>query len=48
LFRNVGPDGRADETATHAGMPVKGGVKLIASRWIRERRFEAPARGQVA
>jgi prolyl 4-hydroxylase len=48
LFRNAGTDGRADDMAMHAGMPVKGGVKLIASRWIRQRRFEAPEPGRVA
>jgi prolyl 4-hydroxylase len=36
LFRNVKPDGRADEQSAHAGLPVKKGVKLIASRWIRQ------------
>jgi prolyl 4-hydroxylase len=37
LFRNVTPDGRPDEAAAHAGLPVTRGVKLIASRWIRAR-----------
>lgn len=37
LFRNAKPDGRPDETAAHAGLPVTSGVKLIASRWIREK-----------
>lgn len=37
LFRNVDADGRADLSALHAGAPVESGVKLIASRWIRER-----------
>lgn len=42
LFRNVGPDGRRDPAAAHAGLPVTRGEKLIASRWIRERPFEPP------
>ena len=42
LFRNVLADGGRDEAAAHAGLPVTRGEKLIASRWIRERRFEPP------
>jgi prolyl 4-hydroxylase len=42
LFRNTGPDGRRDPDAAHAGLPVRAGEKLIASRWIREREFELP------
>jgi prolyl 4-hydroxylase len=42
LFRNTTPDGRSDPMAEHAGLPVKGGVKLLASRWIRQRTFVAP------
>ena len=42
LFRNVTSDGRPDPMAEHAGLPVKGGVKLLASRWIRQRTFVAP------
>jgi prolyl 4-hydroxylase len=37
LFRNVGPEGRPDPQAEHAGLPVVQGEKFIASRWIRER-----------
>jgi prolyl 4-hydroxylase len=37
LFRNVDEEGRADPSLLHAGMPVRTGVKLLASRWIRER-----------
>lgn len=40
LFRNVDEGGRRDEATVHAGLPVTGGEKLIASRWIRERRFD--------
>ena len=35
LFRNASPDGRPDEQAIHAGLPVTAGVKHLASRWIR-------------
>jgi prolyl 4-hydroxylase len=35
LFRNASADGRPDEQAVHAGLPVTGGVKHLASRWIR-------------
>jgi prolyl 4-hydroxylase len=42
LFRNALPDGRADESAQHAGRPVIAGEKLIASRWIRARPFTFP------
>lgn len=48
LFRNTNADGSTDEMAMHAGLPVKGGVKLLASRWIRESKFEAPPPGTVA
>lgn len=37
LFRNVTGDGRPDPALVHAGLPVRSGVKLLASRWIRER-----------
>ena len=40
LFRNTRADGRRDPAAAHAGLPVASGEKLIASRWIRERRYE--------
>ena len=42
LFRNATADGRRDEAAAHAGLPVTQGEKMIASRWIRRRRFEPP------
>jgi prolyl 4-hydroxylase len=38
LFRNGLPDGRVDPASEHAGLPVTSGTKLLASRWIRERR----------
>lgn len=44
FFRNVTPDGEPDERAEHAGLPVRAGVKLVASRWIWRAppSFEAP------
>ncbi|HEX4736472.1 MAG TPA: 2OG-Fe(II) oxygenase [Allosphingosinicella sp.] len=42
LFRNVTATGEPDQAALHAGLPVTRGVKTIASRWIRERRFTYP------
>ena len=40
LFRNSLPDGRRDPDSGHAGLPVTGGEKLIASRWFRARPFD--------
>ena len=39
MFRNATDDGRPDPQSQHAGLPVTRGEKLIASRWIRQRRF---------
>jgi prolyl 4-hydroxylase len=39
LFRNSDPQGQPDPDALHAGLPVTAGQKLIASRWIHEKRF---------
>jgi prolyl 4-hydroxylase len=39
VFRNHGPDNRAEPLSEHAGLPVRDGVKFIASRWICERRY---------
>ena len=39
LFRNIGPDERRDPKSAHAGLPVKAGEKLLASKWIRQRAF---------
>ena len=39
LFRNADPQGHPDPDAHHAGLPVRAGQKLIASRWIHEKRF---------
>lgn len=43
VFRNTLPDGQRDALALHAALPVTAGVKLLASRWIRERPFGNPA-----
>lgn len=42
VFRNALDDGRADELAVHAGLPVTRGEKQIATRWIRARPFSLP------
>jgi prolyl 4-hydroxylase len=42
LFRNVTDAGLPDRMAEHAGLPVTRGVKHIATRWIRARRFVYP------
>jgi prolyl 4-hydroxylase len=39
LFRNARDDGSPDMESLHAGLPVTSGEKLIASRWIRQKRF---------
>ena len=39
LFRNDGADGGPNPLSEHAGMPVTSGVKFLATRWIRERRW---------
>jgi prolyl 4-hydroxylase len=49
FFRNVTPDGAPDEAAEHAGLPVRAGVKLVASRWIWRGLYEVvPPRPLVA
>jgi prolyl 4-hydroxylase len=40
LFSNTFGDGCADPAANHAGLPVTGGVKWLATRWIRARAFD--------
>lgn len=39
VFSNVTDDGAPDQSSRHAGLPVRGGVKWVASKWFRERRF---------
>jgi prolyl 4-hydroxylase len=39
LFRNADEAGNPDPDSLHAGLPVTSGVKLLASRWIRQRPF---------
>jgi prolyl 4-hydroxylase len=39
LFRNADEAGRPDMRTLHAGLPVTSGEKLLASRWIRQKRF---------
>ena len=39
IFSNVTADGAPDSAARHAGLPVRAGVKWIASKWFREREF---------
>jgi prolyl 4-hydroxylase len=39
LFRNTLDDGGVDPMSEHCGMPVLGGTKYIASRWIRAQRY---------
>jgi prolyl 4-hydroxylase len=39
LFRNVDSAGNPDPDSLHAGLPVTSGVKLLASRWIRQHPF---------
>ncbi|HEX8192243.1 MAG TPA: 2OG-Fe(II) oxygenase [Allosphingosinicella sp.] len=40
VFTNVDPGGRGDPRTRHAGTPVTGGVKWLATRWIRARPFD--------
>jgi prolyl 4-hydroxylase len=42
LFVNCLPDGRPDPISEHAGLAVRSGVKMIASRWIRQRPPDGP------
>lgn len=39
IFRNVDEAGEGDPATRHAGLPVTGGVKWLATRWIRQSRF---------
>jgi prolyl 4-hydroxylase len=46
LFCNTDDDGGPDPLARHAGMAVTSGTKWLASRWIRERPYEAEVIGR--
>lgn len=39
VFRSALPDRTLDPLSEHAGLPVLSGTKLLASRWIREKRW---------
>jgi len=39
VFRSALPDRTVDPLSEHAGLPVTSGTKLLASRWIREKRW---------
>lgn len=39
VFRSALPDRTLDPLSEHAGLPVMSGTKLLASRWIREKRW---------
>ena len=39
VFGNAGPDGDLEPLSRHAGLPVTGGIKYLATRWIREQRW---------
>ena len=43
LFRNASLDGARDPASAHAGLPVRSGTKIIASRWMRQRDYEVGA-----
>ena len=36
-FSNIDPDGQGDPQSLHAGAPVRTGMKILASLWLRER-----------
>lgn len=39
MFQNIHDDGTANMLMRHAGMPLTEGNKWVASKWIRERKF---------
>lgn len=40
LFANLRDDGLPDPLARHAGLPITQGAKWIATRWIRQQRYD--------
>ncbi len=40
VFSNVRADGTADLASQHAGLPVRRGIKWIATRWIRKNPYD--------
>ncbi|MBA2466316.1 MAG: 2OG-Fe(II) oxygenase [Sphingomonas sp.] len=40
IFRNADAAGNGDPATLHAGLPVTGGVKWLATRWIRARSYD--------
>jgi len=38
-FTNCGDDGLGDPSTVHAGLPVRAGVKYLATLWTREREY---------
>jgi prolyl 4-hydroxylase len=39
MFQNLHSDGAANKLMRHAGLPLKEGCKWVASKWIREKKF---------
>lgn len=39
VFRSALPDRTLDPLSEHAGLPVLSGTKILASRWVREKRW---------
>ncbi|NWG72192.1 MAG: 2OG-Fe(II) oxygenase [Parvularculaceae bacterium] len=39
VFANVTEEGAPDMSSRHAGLPVRAGVKWLASKWFREREY---------
>ena len=40
IFDNTLPDGSIDRSADHAGLPVRQGIKWLATRWIRAASYD--------
>lgn len=48
MFDNCRADGSVDPLSRHAGLPVRQGVKWVATRWIRQAPFDPWTAGQQA